>query len=380
MAGNNLKQIKDFILRSALEDDDQFVLQTSSGTTFKTTKSALLNDINTALVGLQTQIDSISGVGTLTDLRGQEDGVIGQQIYDIDFGVIVTDPTPIISLTVPNNTSTVFVQGIYDVTETGFKVLLSESPAEEGYVINWSVKAPLNLDDNARFLDLFDTPSTYSGVDGYIVTVSGSGLYFQDPNNLSFDTTSIDTSIATISGDVQTLQTQFNNLDLTYATDASVALVSSGLQTQIDNLDFTYATDVILQSISGAIQDQIDNLDQNYATDTSVGSISSNLQNQIDIINTSVDGITGGIAQVDEFIDQKLDDYILKALEKQIDDHSSDSTITYVGEADPGSATSSSVWRIKRIVETSSNISIEWADGNGNFDNVYDDRESLSYT
>jgi hypothetical protein len=104
------------------------------------------------------------------------------------------------------------------------------------------------------------------------------------------------------------------------------------------------------------------------------------LQSQIDDINTNTLGISGGIIQVDTLIDDKLEEYVLKALEKQIDDDSSDSTICYLGEADPGSDTSDAVWRIKRIVDTGDSISVEWADGNGNFDNVYDDREGLSYT
>lgn len=57
------------------------------------------------------------------------------------------------------------------------------------------------------------------------------------------------------------------------------------------------------------------------------------------------------------------------------------SPITYVGEAATGSATSSAVWRIKKIDETSSpDVIVTWADGNGNFDNIWDNRLSLSYS
>ncbi len=57
--------------------------------------------------------------------------------------------------------------------------------------------------------------------------------------------------------------------------------------------------------------------------------------------------------------------------------------ITYVGDAVPGTADSASVWRIKRITETTtagSDAVIEWADGDANFDNVWDDRAILSYS
>jgi hypothetical protein len=57
------------------------------------------------------------------------------------------------------------------------------------------------------------------------------------------------------------------------------------------------------------------------------------------------------------------------------------SSITYVGEAAPGSANSAAVWRIKRLDETVANdLTILWADGNSSFDNVWNDRASLSYS
>jgi len=60
--------------------------------------------------------------------------------------------------------------------------------------------------------------------------------------------------------------------------------------------------------------------------------------------------------------------------------NSGDSTITYVGKAAAGSSLASAVWQIKRITDTSGNLSIQFADGDSNFDNVWDNRESLSYS
>lgn len=54
--------------------------------------------------------------------------------------------------------------------------------------------------------------------------------------------------------------------------------------------------------------------------------------------------------------------------------------VTYVGEALPGTTTDTDSWRIKRITEVGTDVSIEWADGDSNFDNVWDDRLSLSYS
>ena len=56
------------------------------------------------------------------------------------------------------------------------------------------------------------------------------------------------------------------------------------------------------------------------------------------------------------------------------------STTNYVGEAAFNVATSAPFWRIKRLSYTSGSISIDWADGNDNFDNVWDNRTSLSYS
>ena len=53
---------------------------------------------------------------------------------------------------------------------------------------------------------------------------------------------------------------------------------------------------------------------------------------------------------------------------------------TYIGEASPGSLTSASAWRIKKLVETGPDSEITWADGNSDFDNIWDNRLSLTYT
>lgn len=65
----------------------------------------------------------------------------------------------------------------------------------------------------------------------------------------------------------------------------------------------------------------------------------------------------------------------------QLDDVST-TGVTYVGKATIGSSASSAVWQIKKIDETGTPITmvITWADGNATFDNVWDNRASLSYS
>jgi hypothetical protein len=53
--------------------------------------------------------------------------------------------------------------------------------------------------------------------------------------------------------------------------------------------------------------------------------------------------------------------------------------VVYVGQADPGSSTSAAVWRVKKITESLGGTSIDWADGDAEFDNVWDDRDTLTY-
>ena len=57
---------------------------------------------------------------------------------------------------------------------------------------------------------------------------------------------------------------------------------------------------------------------------------------------------------------------------------SGDSTIIYVGESTPGSVANSAVWRIQKVDTT--NGTIEWADGDTNFNNNFSNREGLSYS
>jgi parallel beta-helix repeat protein len=53
-------------------------------------------------------------------------------------------------------------------------------------------------------------------------------------------------------------------------------------------------------------------------------------------------------------------------------------TYTYIGEANPGEVTSAASWRVKRL--TNADNTIVWADGDSDFDNIWDNRASLSYS
>lgn len=56
-------------------------------------------------------------------------------------------------------------------------------------------------------------------------------------------------------------------------------------------------------------------------------------------------------------------------------------TIIYRGEATVGTLDSAPLWRVRRItLNSEGDATTEWADGNSNFDNIWDNRASLSYS
>ncbi len=54
-------------------------------------------------------------------------------------------------------------------------------------------------------------------------------------------------------------------------------------------------------------------------------------------------------------------------------------SITYYGYAAPGTATDKAAWKIKKIDGTG-DIFVQWADGNDDYDNIWDNHASLSYS
>ena len=57
-----------------------------------------------------------------------------------------------------------------------------------------------------------------------------------------------------------------------------------------------------------------------------------------------------------------------------------DANTTYIGEAALGSATSSAVWRIKKLSVSGTVITLAWAGGVETFTQIYDNRAALSYS
>jgi len=63
-------------------------------------------------------------------------------------------------------------------------------------------------------------------------------------------------------------------------------------------------------------------------------------------------------------------------------DYTSTASTWYQGHASPGAAEDDNVWRIKRLTLDGSNrlLKTEFADGDGNYNNVWSNRTSLDYS
>jgi hypothetical protein len=56
-----------------------------------------------------------------------------------------------------------------------------------------------------------------------------------------------------------------------------------------------------------------------------------------------------------------------------------DANTIYIGKAKVGSSSSSPLWQIQKIVVSGTVTNFLWADGDMNFDNIWDDRTTISY-
>lgn len=87
-------------------------------------KSITINSTATATSGMAAQ-------------SGVEDVVVGQSVYEITHSS--TSDYPVASIVVPTSADFISILGIFDKTDTSFKVVLSSSPAVTGYKISWYV-------------------------------------------------------------------------------------------------------------------------------------------------------------------------------------------------------------------------------------------------
>jgi len=91
---------------------------------------------------------------------------------------------------------------------------------------------------------------------------------------------------------------------------------------------------------------------------------------------SDIDAQQGGLGSLQAQIDDLAAKYALK-----YDQDADPPTVAYLGEAAPGSSAAAAVWRIQKFTfSAGGDVSSAWADGNANFDNVWDNRASLTYS
>ena len=71
-----------------------------------------------------------------------------------------------------------------------------------------------------------------------------------------------------------------------------------------------------------------------------------------------------------------IDDYTTKVF-----DYVGGDNPIYIGWAQPGSSKSDAVWRIQKLTYSGNNVTdIQWANGVINFNSIWDNRASLTYS
>jgi hypothetical protein len=156
-----------------------------------------------------------------------------EQSYTINH-IPFSDGIPIVSIVAPTSSSNLYIQNIYDIDNDNFKVILSDMPSITGYKINWTIQKPNNnISSSNSFLGLIDTPSTYSGQSGKLLSVS------QDETSLEFinATSTIHNDLFGVQGGISGEYYHLTNIQyLDYIGKTEVASLSANLQTQIDNI------------------------------------------------------------------------------------------------------------------------------------------------
>jgi hypothetical protein len=92
-------------------------------------------------------------------------------------------------------------------------------------------------------------------------------------------------------------------------------------------------------------------------------------------IGAELSQMKAGIDTLNEKINVLNDRVFLEPIQV---DESTPSTI-YRGYAVPGTLTNAPSWAIERAITTDDVTTKKWADGNKNFDNIWDNRETLAY-
>lgn len=168
---------------------------------------------------------------------------------------------------------------------------------------------------------------------------------------------------------------------LKVVTDASPRFI---LKNQIKEVVVLRDTIIKIDIGQGALYNIfIDQLDVTLPTSTSVDDLRDKI---MDMLQTTV---SAGLATEQKQIEGNSEIVNLKNSINVINDKlfyecrlvdESNSNVVYKGFANPGALTSQAVWAIQKITNNAGILSYQWADGNKNFDNIWNNRKILPYS
>jgi hypothetical protein len=87
------------------------------------------------------------------------------------------------------------------------------------------------------------------------------------------------------------------------------------------------------------------------------------------------------LRDITQQINELIDEVQVQNYATRYDQDAATPTLAYLGKAQVGTATSAASWQIQKLdFGIDGDVTVTWADGNAGFDNVWDNRASLSYS
>lgn len=157
-----------------------------------------ISNVNTVVNQHQTTLSVLcsisgsagSGSSGATILSGEVQLVSSQNTYTVTHASISGSSYPIVSLVVPNANSGLSIQGIYNISNTGFSVVLGGFPDNNNYKINWQRANSGGISSGSVSTDV----GPYVGM--FARTDSGQSISNSARTDVVFNTEAFDTSNA----------------------------------------------------------------------------------------------------------------------------------------------------------------------------------------
>ena len=93
---------------------------------------------------------------------------------------------------------------------------------------------------------------------------------------------------------------------------------------------------------------------------------------------SDIDLATANYSLLQEQVDELMNG---NPMSLRYDQDADPATYAYLGTAVPGTNTNAALWRIQKLTfSPDGDVVATWADGNANFDNIWDNRASLTYS